>query len=421
MKDNFKIYSIVAIIVTLISLFSCKNREKQDSNKENKIKNENIDISYINIFLDEIKKETELKMSPFFSSVKIIPLELTDNSMLGDINDLQIFEDNFIIFDKTGANSVFAFNKKGEFLFKIGSKGSGPGEYSEISDFTIDYEKKLIFILDNHRQVINIYQLTDAKYLYNINIKNEDMASFHIQYAEGGLYADVFYQNKSRKRKMHLLRSIDIETGKTKKLFLEVDKYNKGFSEMSFTGKGVFFSRKDNPVYMQSFMDTLVTLADNKVTPYLILNSKELVNKEDLEIAQNTNGNYSNITADLFKINKYHTLENFMESNKFILIKFYYKNMPRYIYYDKITNQTGIYNILQDDMLFKDFDLKNNRIRINFLCEDTKGFYASIPNRNIQYLIDAFKKNELNYVQSYNSISTINEDSNPILLFYEYK
>ena len=92
MKDNFKIYSIVAIIVTLISLFSCKNREKQDSNKENKIKNENIDISYINIFLDEIKKETELKMSPFFSSVKIIPLELTDNSMLGDINDLQIFE-----------------------------------------------------------------------------------------------------------------------------------------------------------------------------------------------------------------------------------------------------------------------------------------------------------------------------------------
>jgi hypothetical protein len=414
MKNNFNIPCIVAIIVFLILIFSCNNNEKQDSNK-------NTDNSYINLFLDETKRETELKMSSFFSSVKIIPLELTDNSMLGDINNLQIFEDKFIIFDKTGANSVFVFNKKGEFLFEIGSKGSGPGEYSEISDFTIDYEKKLIFILDNQRQIINVYQLTDAKYLYNLNIKNEDMASFHIQHFDGGLYADVFYQNKSKKKKMHLLRSIDIETGKTKKLFLEVDKYNKGFNEMSFTGKGVFFSRKDDPVYMQLFMDTLVTLADNKVTPYLILNSKELVNKEDLEIAQNTNGNYSNITADLFKINKYHTLENFIESNEFILIKCYYKNMPRYLYYDKIKNQTGVYNILQDDILFKDFDMKSNRIRINFLCEDITGLYASIPNRNIPNLIDAFKKNELNYEQSNNSLSTISEDSNPILLFYEYK
>ena len=95
--------------------------------------------------------------------------------------------------------------------------------------------------------------------------------------------------------------------------------------------------------------------------------------------------------------------------------------MPRYLYYDKIKNQTGVYNILQDDILFKDFDMKSNRIRINFLCEDITGLYASIPNRNIPNLIDAFKKNELNYEQSNNSLSTISEDSNPILLFYEYK
>ena len=46
--------------------------------------------------------------------------------------------------------------------------------------------------------------------------------------------------------------------------------------------------------------------------------------------------------------------------------------------------------------IFKDFDMKSNRIRINFLCEDITGLYASIPNRNIPNLIDAFKKNELN-------------------------
>ncbi len=405
-------FSIVLLLT--IFLISCNNEKEQHSTIGSAI-SEN---KYITLYLDEIEGINNLKLSSVFLSARPIILELTDNSIIGSINKMQVIEDKLIILDKSRAKSLFVFNKDGKFLYKVGERGGGPGEYTGISDFTIDIDRKIIFLMDENRQIINAYDLMDGKFLYDINIRDEYSKSYHIQFADSVLYTDLFYKDR-RAKEQRLLRSIDIKTGNTQNLFLDV-KYNKGFNEMYFTGKGVFFSRNNNPVYMQLFMDTLMTLSNNKVLPYIVLNSKNLVNSKDIENTRKISGSY--ITGKFFRTNKYHSLENFIESDKFFIIKCGYANSIQYLYYDKTDGNLTINNVLADDVLFKSFDPRKNKVWVDFLCEGSEGIYAQISNLYLAHFIDAIQKDELkDNVYSVTDLSRIDENSNPIIILYEYK
>ena len=42
---------------------------------------------------------------------------------------------------------LYVFDTQGEYKFAIGKRGSGPNEYMQINDFSIDKEKNLIYVL----------------------------------------------------------------------------------------------------------------------------------------------------------------------------------------------------------------------------------------------------------------------------------
>ena len=206
MKNDFAslfIFIAVVLFIVVLLTFSCK--EKKRFNSEN---SEQFNEEYINLDLDHSSRTSNLRMSSLFSSVKIIPLQITDNSIIGTIDNLQVTDDKLFVLDKINANSLFVFDMKGKFLFKVGNKGLGPGEYSEISDFTIDIVNKFIFLLDNYRQIINVYNLEDGVFQYDINIVNSNYISYNIQYANGALYADIYNRENNNDKKQYLLRSI---------------------------------------------------------------------------------------------------------------------------------------------------------------------------------------------------------------------
>jgi len=411
-----KITNLILIGATIASTFSCG--KKKQNNVEKVVQ---VNQKCNTLDLDQSPKMNEFKMSTIFSSVKVIPLQITDNSMIGNITGLQVIDDKIIILDKIIANSMFVFDMGGNFLFRVGRKGQGPGEYSEISDFTIDYDKKLIFLLDYYRQIINVYRLKDGYFLYSINIFDNNTESYNIQYVDGLCYLDMFYRKNRNNNKKYMLRSVNIKTGRTIELYMDADKYNKGYNNIGYAGNRVFFTRNKEPIYMQSFMDTLMVLKNKGPEAYIVLNSNKLVNEKDMKEAIQSKEN-SYVNSFFFTKNKFHTLENFIESDDFILIKFYYGNRLQFLYFDKKGKRSTIHNILFDDVLFKNFDVKTNRIMANFLYNDYRGVYAYIPSEHIPYLIDAFKKKELNISQSdYKIFSRINEESNPIVLLYESK
>lgn len=67
-----------------------------------------------------------------------IELELTDNSLLTEIEQIEIINNKIYVYDK---HRLLVFNTQGNFLHSIGKRGSGPGEYTSVDSFFL---KKVI-------------------------------------------------------------------------------------------------------------------------------------------------------------------------------------------------------------------------------------------------------------------------------------
>lgn len=78
--------------------------------------------------------------------VSIIPLETTDESLLGECRIIDVCNDKFIIQD---ISSIYIFNvKTGKYESKIHRQGDGPEEYVSLSDVAVDCSNQLLYVLD---------------------------------------------------------------------------------------------------------------------------------------------------------------------------------------------------------------------------------------------------------------------------------
>lgn len=92
-------------------------------------------------------------VSEVFKNVHFIPLETTKESIVGTITQLEVTEDNFIISD-VQTNSIFFFNREGQFEFKI--KAHKPDRF--IGNFAID-EINNKLVVQTEVDVINVFDL----------------------------------------------------------------------------------------------------------------------------------------------------------------------------------------------------------------------------------------------------------------------
>ena len=113
-----------------------------------------------------LTQTTEIEnLTPYISLCEFIQLEETDNSMLASINKIIIDrKGNFII---NGAG-VKIFNSEGKFLYSVGRKGRGPGEYSIKKDICLSNDCANILVLDMNN--VLEYSSEDGKFIKNIAI-----------------------------------------------------------------------------------------------------------------------------------------------------------------------------------------------------------------------------------------------------------
>lgn len=134
---------LVLLAILSFSIISCQhNQSKKDD--------------ALNINLSNPTK-IDLNMSTFVSDIQYIPLETTDENLIGNINQLLLTDDKIIVVDQKTA-SIFFFNHKGEYLYKIANKGVGPGQYTQIDGVAINHKKEEIYVLDRKR--LYIYTIT---------------------------------------------------------------------------------------------------------------------------------------------------------------------------------------------------------------------------------------------------------------------
>ncbi len=157
--------------IVFVSLFlSCNNKIKLVENQiiegsESHI----IKPTYSNLF----------DISPLLDTVRYVRLELTDQSIIGSIDKVIVFENQIYILDRQTA-SLMVYDSEGKFLFKILKIGQGPGEYVQLDFFDIDREKKQIVLTDLMNYWIMRYDL-EGNYISRQKIPywSEGVAPIH--------------------------------------------------------------------------------------------------------------------------------------------------------------------------------------------------------------------------------------------------
>ncbi len=99
----------------------------------------------------------------FIDTMWYVPLETSDRCLIGETQKMEFDDSSFFVLDRYNAKGVFRFSLNGSFLNRIGQSGKGPGEYNEVTDFSLIDNKVAIY--DQQTNKMSFYS-KDGVFLY---------------------------------------------------------------------------------------------------------------------------------------------------------------------------------------------------------------------------------------------------------------
>jgi hypothetical protein len=233
-------------VITFVFLTSC-GRPKEPAGRMNE------DCTAIPVPEEDINQDLNhvISLSTFVDKIDIIPLEFDDTCILGDIEKVVVYGDNIFVMETQRPGSVYRFDMQGNFLNGIGVRGQGPEEVIELSDFAVNEEEQLIYLLDNYRQTVLSYAFDgEVRELIKIN-----QYADHIHYKDGLFY---LFWDQPKKGELYSLVIRDIH-GEIKERFFPSKQYPISL------GHQVFTSQEDGVLFSKPMNDTIYFLRDTEM------------------------------------------------------------------------------------------------------------------------------------------------------------
>ena len=263
------------------------------------------------------------------SDVRYIPLETSDECLIGHAHKVLIKKGRIYVADFSKAMALFVFDMTGKFIFQISKKGQGPGEYVSFWDFDI-HNNGEIYMYDVSGRKILVYDsegknFREIKFDYNFK-------SFFL--TENKIYLSALWGENGKK--MAALAVYDITTGKTTPIFDdEKFLYNIPFNNSPYD----FFQSSDRAYYSPKFSDIIYSISKDGVIPEIGINNLPLPPADVMEKLQDERDN--NKLLDLIRESNYF-LENvyIYETSKYISIGCKKGKGDKTLLHNKITNKT---------------------------------------------------------------------------------
>ncbi len=133
--------SLLLVLLALLLLGSCDEKNKRKQLQSNSFP-----------ILKDLSET--IKVNTLFDEFEYISLETTEKSIFGWIDKLIIHNNQFYILDRAKTKKVLVFTLEGKFLRSIGRVGKGPGEYTNLEDFTIAPQSDNVVLLAFPSRVI---------------------------------------------------------------------------------------------------------------------------------------------------------------------------------------------------------------------------------------------------------------------------
>ena len=191
------------LLLLNIALLGCSSNKKQEPISKS-------GVPVINLS-EDVSTVPSLLLSESAEKLEIVSLEMTDQSMLGEIRRIQVTDHNIWI-DHGREFYIYRFSRSGKFLNKIGSIGQGPGEYTTYSTFLVDEDKKEVYIFSTNIPPLNIYYFitffTIFQSLYSYMCKHKPYHYLRLDYSYIQSYQIKFlflHQNKNTESFLFLI------------------------------------------------------------------------------------------------------------------------------------------------------------------------------------------------------------------------
>lgn len=108
----------------------------------------------------DIKEEFDI--AHIIDDFYYVHLALVDNNLIGQVDKVLRHDDRIYVMDRVKSKGVFCFDISGQYLFRVGTLGGGPGEYKEIKDMVLDTMKNEIGILSRNK--LSWYRIQNGSY-----------------------------------------------------------------------------------------------------------------------------------------------------------------------------------------------------------------------------------------------------------------
>lgn len=346
------------------------------------------ELSIDDHFIVDLHQRDEVSIQDMFRCIEIIPLETDTNCLIQRIDKVEFYQQKFYIFDYT-LQSLFVFNEKGTFLFKIANKGNGPEEYLNISDFNVNRYTAEIEILAPINNSIYRYDLT-GKYRGKLNLLHRTEGAYN---AFSILNQDTiaFWTYDKEKHIKYYSRS-------KQKHVLEMyqEYWDDNFCTYEFVGNDLFCRALTNTVYRLG-MDGLIPAYEwnfgsdnNEVTNFVKTNDPQKDFERDLKIIRSEIANYV-LTVQLQ--NDHYCYAKIIREKNFI-----------HLFYDKKKKKSILFPSFVENVTIHPIIMTNNYV-LGLTGED-------IPEVLQESILSDEEKEKLRKHKI---------DDNPMLIKYEWK
>jgi hypothetical protein len=230
------------------------------------------------------------------------------------------------------------------------------------------------------------------------------------------LYIDA--NSKENGKDGFLLEELDLNDGLACGHWLKASECNRNWMKPAFLFGGFFFSRTEgDPKYVQLFMDTIVSIGENAVEPFIYVKTKDWITASEIEKV-NEKG-MRNFFQNLGQAGKTYGIHDYAECGDNIFFSLFrngnFMNAVN-ITYNTNTKEAHLYEHLMDDILFSDI----REVSGIMFAADANGIYFVISS----FVIGSFGEYAVPNIKSviknnYKGLSDLNGDSNPLIIYYE--
>ena len=358
-----------------------------------------VGITVKSIMQDLPSVESELNLSEYYKFNEVVRLQSNDSSLVDFVNKVLVNEEWIFI---KGGNSLFKFDRNGNFFGKVSKGKGGPDEFVNLTDVILLPDLNRIWVYDSNQR--SIFQ-----YTYDLEMEIDyplNYPLFGIEKIKNGLIGTSGYLDVSDNSSLFLFKGDNLATGFN---FLNTSlRFNPEKSKYLHVYRHDFFSNADQGYnFVNSFNDTIYFVAKSmEVFPkYYIDFGSNKVLEEDL-----VGKGYISI-VDVFQFinssEKSFNVGNVVELETYLMYRFFNQGQAFLSVYDK-----------KKDVLKSGKKISFDHLGVQIVLDlDEEISFGTIGDNRAYIVIPA----ESSVLKQYQEVFNVKDGDNPLIILFDEK